>query len=143
MLSACDAPGADDSASTATTPQISFFGSSSAWATSSSSSCLEMFMSAGIPGGRRRGLPPHGRLEVLYLLDRERVDAAREVLPPVVGDHEHDVALVELPGDSHGDARYRTARDAGEQRLLVEQLAGPDDRILVGHEDLPVEQGKV
>ncbi len=39
----------------------------------------------------------------LSLLDRPRVDAGREVLPPVVAHDEHHVALVELVGDAHGD----------------------------------------
>src|SRR4051812_17852088 len=85
-------------------------------------------------------LPPQRRLERLDLLDRLGVQAAREILPAVVGDDEDDVALVELPGDAVCDARDRARRDAGEDALLVEQLARPDDRVAAGDEDLPVQQ---
>src|SRR3954454_835236 len=117
-------------------PQHSTSYSSRAWATMSSSSAAATII-AGVP------LPPDGRLEVLDLVDRERVDAAREVLPAVVGDDEHDVALVELACDAHRDARDRAAGDPGEDALLVEQSAGPHDRVVVGHEDLAVEQRDV
>src|ERR1044072_8459897 len=61
-----------------------------------------------------RGLPPDGGVQVLYLVDRLRVDAGGEVLPAVVGDQEDDVAALELLGDAHGDARDRAGGDAGE-----------------------------
>ena len=85
-------------------------------------------------------LPPDGRVEVLDLVDRQRVDAAGQVLPAVVADDEDDVALVHLAGDAHRDRGDRAGRDAGEQALLVEQLARPHDRVAVGDEDLAVEQ---
>src|SRR5712664_1900454 len=119
-------------------PQHSASYSSLAWAISSSSRAGSMTM-----GRRRVRLPPDGRLEILDLVDRHGVDAAREVLPAVVGDHEDDVALVELAGDPHGDARDRAAGDSREQALLVEQPARPDDRVAVGDEDLAVEQREV
>ena len=53
--------------------------------------------------------PPDGGVEILDLVDRQRVDAARQVLPAVVGDDEDDVALVELTGDAHRHARDRAA----------------------------------
>src|SRR5471032_1991176 len=59
-------------------------------------------------------LPPQRALEVLDLVEGPRVEAAREVLPAVVGDDEDDVALVELAGDPHGDARNRARGDARE-----------------------------
>src|ERR1700692_2394182 len=131
-------------ASPATTPQTSFSGSASAWVISASRSSLEIFMLGGQPyGGWPAGLPPDGRVEILDLVDRQRVDAARQVLPAVIGDEEHDVALVQLARDPHGDARDRATGDAREDALLVEQPAGPDDRVAVGDEDLAVEQRDV
>src|SRR5947207_10220024 len=106
-------------ASTATTPQHSLGASSRAWEISSSSSGREMSTPS----------PPDGRVQVLDLLQRQRVDAAGEVLPAVVGDHEHDVALVQLSRDAHGDAGDRAAGDAREDALLVEQLARPEDGV--------------
>src|SRR5438270_11154023 len=119
--------------STATTPQHSLGASASACSISASSS-------AGTMSTRS---PPHCRVQVLDLLDGERVDAARKVLPAVVGDDEHDVALVELARYAHGDARDRAAGDAREQALLVEQLARPDDRVEIGDEDLAVQQREI
>src|SRR5579859_3229137 len=78
---------------TATTPQHSFGASASACSIKASSSA----------GSMSTRSPPHRRVQVLDLLDGKRVDAAREVLPAVVGDDEDDVALVELAGDTHGD----------------------------------------
>src|SRR3954452_22546137 len=79
---------------TAITPQHSTRGSSGACATiCSTSSGAILTCASGVRRRRRapaRGLPPDGRVQVLDLLDRERVDAAGEVLPAVVGDHEHD-----------------------------------------------------
>src|ERR1035437_8108936 len=95
------------------------------------------------PPRRSSDLPPDRRLEVLDLVDLQRVDAAREVLPAVVADHEHDVALVELARDAHRDARDRATGDAREQALLVEQPARPHERVAVGHEDLAVQQREV
>src|SRR3954451_23425256 len=89
---------------------------------------------------RLPGSPPQRRLQRLDLLDRLGVDAARQVLPAVVGHDEHDVALVELARDAVRDARDGPRRDAGEHALLVEQLARPDDRVGVGDEDLAVQQ---
>src|SRR5438093_717397 len=66
--------------------------------------------------------PPHRGVEVLHLVHRQRVDAAGEVLPAVVGHDEDDVALVELTGDPHRHRRDGPGRDAGEDALLVEQL---------------------
>ena len=51
-------------------------------------------------GRSARPLPPDGGVEVRDLVDRQRVDAAREVLPAVVADDEDDVALVHLAGDA-------------------------------------------
>src|SRR6516162_6316991 len=99
--------------SAATRPQHSMSSRSRAWAINSSSSAPEM----------RKRSPPHGRVEVLDLIDRQRVDAAGQVLPAVVGDHEHDVALVELARDAHGDAGDGAAGHAGEDALLVQQPA--------------------
>src|SRR3954471_16710807 len=90
-----------------------------------------------------RGLPPDGGVQVLDLFDGARVDAAGEVLPAVVADDEDDVALVHLVGDPHRDRRDRAARDAGEDALLVEQLARPHHGVVVGHEDLAVQQRQV
>src|SRR5258708_21771725 len=126
---------------TATSTETSLPGSSRACATTRSSSCLEILIAVWRLGAA--GLPPDGRLEVLDLVDRQRVDAAGEVLPAVVGDDEHDVALVELARDAHRDRGDCAGRDAGEERLLVEQLACPHDRVAVGHEDLAIEQGDV
>src|SRR4249920_1902464 len=89
------------------------------------------------------GLPPDGRVEVLDLLDRLRVDARGEVLPAVVGDQEDDVAALELAGDAGGDGGDGAGRDAGEDALLVEQALGPDDRVAVGDHDLAVEDREV
>src|SRR3954466_50083 len=60
------------------------------------------------------GLPPDRGIEVLDLLHRLGVDAARQVLPAVVADDEDDVALVQLAGDPHRDRRDRAGRDADE-----------------------------
>src|SRR3954452_22600321 len=90
-----------------------------------------------------RGSPPHGGVEILDLVDRTSVDARGQVLPAVVADDEHDVALVELAGDPHGDRRDRAGRDAGEQDLLVEEPARPDDGVVVRDEDLPVQEAEV
>src|SRR5437870_3870073 len=106
------APAAPGRASRAAiTPQHSFGASSRAWAISSSSSAREMSTSS----------PPDGRVKVLDLVHRQRVDAAGEVLPAVVGHDEHDVALIQLARDAHGDARDGTARDAREEALFVQQ----------------------
>src|SRR5437899_11780457 len=121
------------SASTAITPQHSFGASSRAWAISSSSSAREMSTSS----------PPDGRVKVLDLVHRQRVDAAGEVLPAVVGHDEHDVALIQLARDAHGDARDGTARDAREEALFVQQPARPRDRVAVGYEALAVQQGEI
>src|SRR3954468_17546997 len=90
-----------------------------------------------------RGSPPHGGVEILDLVDRTSVDARGQVLPAVVADDEHDVALVQLAGDAHRDRRDGARGDAGEDALLVEQPARPDDRVAVGDEDLPVQQAQV
>src|SRR4051794_13710136 len=90
-----------------------------------------------------RLLPPERRLQRLDLLDGLGVQAAGEVLPAVVGDDEDDVALVELGGDAVRDAGDRARGDAGEDALLVEQLARPEDRVVVGDEDLAVQQRQV
>src|SRR4051794_11209279 len=99
------------------------------------------------PAHRRRatggGLPPHGGVQVLDLLHRTRVDPGGEVLPAVVADDEHDVALLELPRDPHGDRGDGARRPPGEDALLVEQPARPDDRVVVGDEDLAVEQREI
>src|SRR6266571_1566284 len=87
--------------------------------------------------------PPHRGVEVLHLVHRQRVDAAGEVLPAVVGHDEDDVALVELAGDPHRHRRDGPGRNAGEDALVVEQLAGPDDRVAVGDEDLAVQDRDV
>src|SRR6185437_16961809 len=101
---------------TATTPQHSILGSASACATISSSRSCAIFTHT--PARRARSpsapLPPDGRVQVLDLLDGQRVDAAGEVLPAIVGDDEHDVALVQLAGDAHGDAGDRAGGHAGE-----------------------------
>src|SRR4051794_12599795 len=89
------------------------------------------------------GLPPDRGVEVLDLLHGLGVDAARQELPAVVADDEDDVALVELARDAHRDRRDRAGRDAGEEALLVEQLARPHDGVVVRDEDLPVEQAQV
>src|SRR6185437_6940406 len=94
-------------------------------------------------GGDVHDSPPNGGVEVLDLLDGQGVDAARQVLPAVVGDDEHDIALVQLAGDAHRHARDRAGGDAREDALLVEQLARPQDRVVIGYEDLAVEQGEV
>src|SRR5258708_20677326 len=88
---------------TATSPQTSLPGSSRACATTRSSSCLEILIAVWRLGAA--GLPPDGRLEVLDLVDRQRVDAAGGVLPAVVGDGEHDVALVEPAPEAPPDRR--------------------------------------
>src|SRR2546421_312541 len=95
------------------------------------------------PCGAAGSLPPNGGVQVRDLVDREGVDPGGEVLPAVVADHEDDVALVELAGDAHRDRGDRARGDPGEQALLLEQLAGPDDRVPVGDEDLPVEQSQI
>src|SRR3954451_22877435 len=93
---------------------------------------------------RTSSLPEARLLErLLELLDRLRVDARAEVLPAVVGHHEDDVALVELARDPDRHAGDGAARDAHEEALLLEQLLGPDHRIEVRDEDLPVEQREV
>src|SRR2546423_14632360 len=93
---------------------------------------------------RTSALPERRLLEALLeLLDRLRVDARAEVLPAVVGHDEHDVALVELGRHAVRHARDRAARDSHEEPLLLEQLLGPDHRIEIRHEDLPVEQREV
>src|SRR5437763_1005747 len=74
---------------------------------------------------RRGASPPDGRVQVLDLVHRPRVDARRQVLPAVVAHDEHDVALVELFGDPHGDRGNRARGDAGEDALLVEQPPRP------------------
>src|SRR3954451_22175439 len=91
----------------------------------------------------RGGSPPDGGVEVLDLVDRTSVDPRGQVLPAVVADDEDDVALVQLAGDAHGDRRDGARGDAGEDALLVEQPACPHDRVVVGDEDLPVQQGEV
>src|SRR5688572_6187683 len=88
-------------------------------------------------------LPPDRGLEVLHLVHRQRVDAARQVLPAVVADDEDDVALVHLAGDPDRHTGDRARRDAREQALLVEQLARPDHGVAVGHEDLAIQQAEV
>src|SRR4051794_32378264 len=88
-------------------------------------------------------LPPQRGFQSLNLFYRLGVDTTGQVLPPVVGDDEHHIALVHLARDAVRDAGDRTAGDAGEDALLVEQLAGPDDRVGVRDEDLPVQQGDV
>src|SRR4051794_31583065 len=92
---------------------------------------------------RMSGSPPDGRVEVRDLVDRQGVETRGQVLPAVVADDEDDIALVELVRDPDGDRRDRAGRDAREDALLVEQPAGPDDRVAVGDEDLPVQQGEV
>src|SRR3954469_12653117 len=87
--------------------------------------------------------PPDGGVEILDLGDRTSVDARGQVFPAVVADDEHDVALVQLAGDAHRDRGDGARGDAGEDALLVEQPARPDDRVVVGDEDLPVEQREV
>src|SRR5439155_12461975 len=126
-------PPSEWSACTAITPQHSLGASSRAWAISSSSSAREM----------SNGSPPYSRVNVFDLVDGQRVDAAREVLPAVVGHDEHDVALVQLAGDAHGDARDGAARDASEDALLIQQPACPRDRVAVGDEDLAVQQREI
>src|SRR5215210_5672577 len=96
-------------------------------------------MFSSLPGDS----PPHGGVEVLDLLDRTSVDPRGQVFPPVVADDEDDVALVELPGDAHGDRGDGPRGHAGEDPLLVEQAPRPDDRVVVRDEDLPVEQPEV
>src|ERR1035438_9082053 len=123
-------------------PQHSASYSSRACATRSFSRAAAMTIADERTGGRAP-LPPDGRLEVLDLVDRQSVDATREVLPAVVGDDEHDVPLLQLTGDPHGDARDRAAGDAREDALLIEQPARPDDRVAVGYEDLAIEQREV
>src|SRR3954469_3827544 len=91
----------------------------------------------------RGGSPPDGGVEVLDLVDRTSLDARGQVLPAVVADDEDDVALVQLAGDAHGDRRDGAGGDAREDALLVEQLLRPHDRVVVGHEDLAIEQREV
>src|SRR3954464_1592156 len=95
---------------------------------------------AATKGAVRRRLPPNCGIEVFDLLDRLGVDAGREVLPAVVGNQEDNVAAVALAGDAGGDARERPRGGAGEDALLVEQLARPDERVAVGDDDLAIEQ---
>src|SRR5664280_3394787 len=101
---------------------------------SSPSSSAEMSINSR---GRRLcapRLPPHGGVEVRDLVDGQRVDAAREVLPAVVADDEHDVALVELAGDPDSDARDRAAGDAGEDPCLLytSDAADEEDSVDLG-----------
>src|SRR5579875_3268720 len=92
----------------------------------------------------RTPLPPDGRVEIgLQLVQRSGVDPAGEVLPPLVGDDEDYVALLQLFGDPHRHPGNRPRGGAGKQPFLLKQLAGEADRVLVGDKDLPVEQGEV
>src|ERR1700733_3009251 len=113
----------------ATTPQHSIAGFSSACATICSSRSSAIFIRA--PDRRRSGpaLPPDRRVQVLDLLDGQRVDDAGQILHAVVGADEHDVALVELARYAHGDARDGAAGHSREHALVVEQLARPHDRV--------------
>src|SRR3954453_6647590 len=89
------------------------------------------------------GSPPQRRFERLELVDGLGVQPAGEVLPAVVGDDEYHVALVELSCDAMGDPRDGARGDAGEDALLVQQPARPDDRVAVGDEDLAVEEAQI
>src|SRR4051794_38289449 len=100
-------------------------------------------MLTGMMRSLRGSSPPDGGVEILDLVDRTSVDAGREVFPAVVADDEDDVALVELAGDAHGDGGDRPRGDAGEDALLVEEAPRPHDRVVVGDEDLPVQQPEV
>src|SRR5918997_5571961 len=85
------------------------------------------------------GLPERERVERrLELLDRLRVDARAEVLVAAVGCHEHHVALVELGCHARRDVGHGARRYADEHALLVEEPLGPQHRVAVGDEDLPV-----
>src|SRR5439155_19498976 len=85
----------------------------------------------------RLALPPDGALH--RLRDILRVpEVGGEVLPPAVGEHRDDDALVELLCEPARDVDDRTGGDAGEDSLLVQQRTHGDERLLVRHEHLPV-----
>src|SRR6476661_5405328 len=95
------------------------------------------------PCGAAESLPPNGGVQVLDLVDGQGVEAGGQVLPAVVADDEYDISLVQLAGDACRDRGDRARRDAGEEALLRQQLARPDDRVAVGHEDLAVQEGQI
>src|SRR5436190_11569912 len=85
-------------------------------------------------------LPPEGLRDLLLrLLEFRRPGLGGEVLPTTVGEEAHDVRGLELRGDAPRDVHDRARGDAGEDALLLGEVAVRAQGVGGVHEELPVE----
>src|SRR3990170_6173118 len=84
--------------------------------------------------GLLTGSPPQGlRDALLGAFELGGPGLGRQVFPSPVGKQAHDLGSLELGRDPLRDVDHGARGDAGEDRLLLGELAGGSERIRPGH----------